>query len=84
MKLAQLRTHAVHYSPVMIAPLSINSSQRRLQAYRARLPTGPHVPWLKTRESVHGRNQRRATARGFRTVFANCCFLETAWNAHKE
>src|SRR6266480_1252331 len=26
MKLAQLRTHTAHYSPVMIAPLSINSS----------------------------------------------------------
>jgi hypothetical protein len=25
-ELAQLRTHTAHYSPVMIAPLSINSS----------------------------------------------------------
>jgi hypothetical protein len=33
-ELAQLRTHTAHYSPVMIAPLSINSSHR-LQAERS-------------------------------------------------
>src|SRR6266516_2051540 len=34
-ELAQLRTHTAHYSPVMIAPLSINSSHEDCRPQRS-------------------------------------------------
>ena len=42
-ELAQLRTHTAHYSPVMIAPLSINSSHADCRPERLFFSGAPHA-----------------------------------------
>src|SRR5262249_45325642 len=54
-ELAQLRTHTAHYSPVMIAPLLINSSQRSCRPERSFFSGSRHDCGLCGPQSRRGR-----------------------------